>query len=120
MAKSHQRHDSSRVEKLVSEDESVLPAETVGEATPPEALPVGFKELPEKEQKGTSERAAMEAAVKDGWECRVEEVKEHGKPDHQTEQWVNRRDFKTPGGVVPQGVIRPLEEAYALESQRCG
>lgn len=54
----------------------------------------------------------MEAAIKDNWRKRVE--------DDGTEQWVNQGDFKVPGGAVPQGTVRPLDEAYALEVQRVG
>ena len=53
-----------------------------------------------------------ESMLQGGWEKRIE--------DDGTEQWINRRDFIIRGGAVPQGTIRPLEEAIALEVQRLG
>lgn len=79
------------------------------EDIPPQALPVGFKELTEEEDPAVSEQTA---ALLDGWERRLTENGE--------EEWVNRRDFKVPGGAVPQGVTRSRAEAHALEVQRCG
>lgn len=84
----------------------------------PEELPVGLKELPAAD--GGSKTSQMEAALKDGWERRVEEDKDALAKGKKVEQWINRRDFNTSDGVVPQGVIRPLEEAYALECKRYG
>lgn len=57
---------------------------------------------------GLKELAPHEAALKDGWERRNDGL------------WVNRRSFNVPGGVVPQGVARNTEEAYALEVRRVG
>ena len=103
-----------------------------------EPLPIGIKELPPEEAPpasaasvfassptspsptasppagSTINPAQMREKLKDGWEER-EETKSGGR---KVKMWVNRRDFKTKDGAVPQGVIRPLEEAYALESQR--
>ena len=87
--------------------ETELPDEVEG--VPPQALPVGFKELTEEEDASASEQTA---ALLDGWERRLTEGGE--------EEWINRRDFKVPGGAVPQGVTRSRAEAYALEVQRCG
>lgn len=70
----------------------------------PEALPVGLKE----EVPTGSEQTDMKAAIKDTWQQR-----ENG-------MWINSRDFQTRNGAVPQGVVRPLEEAYALEVQKLG
>ena len=60
----------------------------------------------------TAKKDPKAAALEDNWEKRVEE--------DGTEQWINRGDFKIPGGAVPGGVIRSIDEACALEAQRCG
>ena len=52
----------------------------------------------------------MATKLTDGWE----------EPTPPDELWRNRREFLIPGGSVPQGVARPLKEAYALEVQRLG
>lgn len=77
-------------------------------ASPPEALPIGLKEEVLEGEDGASERAAMEAAIKDTWQPREDGL------------WINSRDFITKDGAVPQGVVRTLEEAYALEVQKRG
>lgn len=86
-------------------DEGLAAEVLAEEESQPEALPVGFVELPQEE---ASERAAMEAAIADTWQ----------KADDG--MWINSRDFSTKDGAVPQGVVRPLEEAYALEVQKVG
>ena len=60
---------------------------------------------PEVEPSGPDE-SERTAALLDGWERRGED------------EWANRRDFRVPGGVVPQGVVRSCAEAYALEVRR--
>lgn len=57
------------------------------------------------------DEAEMEAVLKEGWEKRTD-----GGP----ERYINRRDFKVHGAIVPVGVTRTLEEAYALETKRVG
>lgn len=60
---------------------------------------------------GLRQLTPEELALSDGWERR------------DTDDgvfWINRRDFNVPGGVVPQGVFRSTEEAYALEVRRLG
>ena len=61
---------------------------------------------------GLNELSHQEAALLDGWEKRANE--------DGAERWINRRDFQTRSGAVPQGVVRDLAEAYALEVQRLG
>lgn len=77
-----------------------VPIETEGRSEP-STLPVGLKEMD-----------PAETRLMDNWERRVEE--------DGTEQWICRGDFKVLGGVVPQGTIRSLPEAFALEVQRLG
>lgn len=63
---------------------------------------VGLKELPP-----TPPEVKLEDALKDKW----------------TERdgfWINHRTFNIPGGVVPQGVCRPMAEACLLEGKRIG
>ena len=88
---------------------------TEGEASGPleeskETLPNGLKELDSNPSPAPVEDA-KESALCDRWE----------KCDRDGEvYWINRRDFNTKGGSVPQGVIRSTEEALVLEGQRCG
>lgn len=84
-------------------------AQRLAETTPAEtALPESSEPLPN----GLKELDSKELALCDGWEkC----VMEDGSV-----QWINRRDYKTRDGSVPQGVVRSTDEAHALEEQRCG
>lgn len=63
------------------------------------------EELPAEE---LSESEAMEAAIEGTWQ--------------RTEQglWINSRSFVTKDCVVPQGVVRTLEDAFTLEAARIG
>lgn len=71
------------------------------EKAPPEALPVGLKE------EVPAETDPRKTLLFEGWQ-------------RKGNQYINRRDFQTKDGAVPQGVVRSLEEAYALEVQRLG
>jgi len=110
-------------ETVTAKDVGTLPPEVVPpsptppeggvtENPPPAALPVGLQELIEEDPipEEVLEPLTKEETLGDQWERQVSE--------DGTEQWINRRDFSVAGGVVPQGVIRSLDEAYALEIQR--
>lgn len=92
---------------------------------------MGRRQYIEPEQVAEEEQPAESAAQPPEGTSTVEapvnlsefsHVEAHIPGWEQTEdgQMRNLRDFVVKGGAVPQGVVRSIEEALALEAQRVG
>lgn len=102
--------EAHRKDEIVDALYEALGSEPDTDMEPPsKALPIGLKENAAAEEPTDEDK---EEKLKAGWEKRAEPGLEP--------RYISRGEFKVPGSIVPAGVSRTLDEAYALEEKRLG